>query len=80
MRNENPLAELPDTGHQGQKSAEPISELNSDVMDEERPSLPGWEAGWSSRDRVIGLSRERILIAHIWSYYYNSWYEILKCH
>lgn len=23
-------------------------------------------------DRVIGLSRERILIAHIWSYYYNS--------
>ena len=39
MRNENPLAELPDTGHQGQKSAEPISELNSDVMDEERASL-----------------------------------------
>ena len=30
------LAELADTEHRGQMSAEPMSELNSDVMDEEK--------------------------------------------
>ena len=28
--------EMPNTGHRGQMSAEPMSELNSDVMDEEK--------------------------------------------
>ena len=32
-------AEVPDTGHCGQMSAEPMSELNSDVMDEERSGV-----------------------------------------
>ena len=59
----NPLMKLADTGHQGQKSAEPISELNSDVMDEERASLLGWEAGWRSEKssyRVIERARGEI--------------------
>lgn len=34
MRNENPLAELADTGHRGQKSAKPMSGSNPDAIDE----------------------------------------------
>jgi len=31
--------EMPNTGHRGQMSAEPMSELNSDVTDEERSGV-----------------------------------------
>ena len=30
---------MPNTGHRGQMSAEPMSELNSDVIDEERSGM-----------------------------------------
>ena len=39
MRNENPLVKLADTGHRGQKSAEPMSGLNPDAIDEERSGM-----------------------------------------
>ena len=51
--------EMPNTGHRGQMSAEPMSELNSDVMDEERSGMVCRTMNATESPIVSGIKEER---------------------
>ena len=51
--------EMPNTGHRGQMSAEPMSELNSDVMDEERSGMVCRTMNAAESPIVSGIKEER---------------------
>ena len=59
--------DVPNTGHRGQMSAEPIVGIKFRRNGRRKTCLLGGGAGRSSIDRVTGLSRERVLIAQVWS-------------
>jgi len=50
---------MPNTGHRGQMSAEPMSELNSDVMDEERSGIICRTMNAAESPIVSGIKEER---------------------
>ena len=50
---------MPNTGHRGQMSAEPMSELNSDVMDEERSGMVCHTMNATESPIVSGIKEER---------------------
>ena len=54
------LAELASTGHRGQRSAEPISELNSDVIDEEKGGMVCRTMNAAESPIVSGIKEEKI--------------------
>ena len=49
--------EMPNTGHRGQMSAEPMSELNSDVMDEEKGDV--WQTPATTKKKKPACSKRR---------------------
>jgi len=51
--------EMPNTGHRGQMSAEPMSELNSDVTDEERSGMVCRTMNATESPIVSGIKEER---------------------
>ena len=50
---------MPNTGHRWQMSAEPMSELNSDVMDEERSGMVCRTMNATESPIVSGIKEER---------------------